>query len=369
MPAKENDKIRYAVVGAGWISQSSFMPGVAHTGNSVMTALVTGDPEKAKGLSEMYGIEHTCGYDGYADLLRSGKIDAIYLALPNKMHAEYAIPALELGIHMLLEKPSAASVEETIAINEAAKRGGAKLMVAYRLHFEPASLAAAERVRNGEIGTPRFFSASMGQMVEQGNHRASHGFWGGPVADMAPYPINAARSLFGTEPVEVMAVGAKHAEVGFDFHDTVSVTLRFPEEKLAQFTVSYATAPVGVYRMVGTKGDLEVKPGFNWGKPLEHFLTKDGKTEKRGFPETDHFGGETQYFSNCILQNKEPEPNGEEGLADMRIVAAIERALNEGKPQTLEPFARKRHAEPSQAVTLPPVKEPEMINAKKPSGD
>ena len=78
-------KVRYAVVGAGWIAQEDFMPGVAKTGNSVMTALVTGDARKGRELSEKYEIEHVYGYDGFDALLKSGKIDAIYLATPNTM--------------------------------------------------------------------------------------------------------------------------------------------------------------------------------------------------------------------------------------------------------------------------------------------
>ena len=88
-------KVRYAVVGAGWIAQEDFMPGVAKTGNSVMTALVTGDAKKGRELSEKYEIEHVCGYDGFDALLKSGKIDAIYLATPNTMHRDFTIRALD----------------------------------------------------------------------------------------------------------------------------------------------------------------------------------------------------------------------------------------------------------------------------------
>ena len=87
-------KVRYAVVGAGWIAQEDFMPGVAKTGNSVITALLTGDARKGRELSEKYEIEHVCGYDGFDALLKSGKIDAIYLATPNTMHSDFTIRAL-----------------------------------------------------------------------------------------------------------------------------------------------------------------------------------------------------------------------------------------------------------------------------------
>ena len=146
-----NGKICYAVVAGGWISQGAFMPGLEQTDNSVMTALVTGDPVKADELAALYDLK-SYHYDEFDTLLRSGEIDAIYLATPNFRHREFAVPALEAGIHVLLEKPMAANEEDCLAIAEAAKRSGAKLMVAYRLHFEPGTVEMVHRVRAGEIG-------------------------------------------------------------------------------------------------------------------------------------------------------------------------------------------------------------------------
>ncbi|MCO5399664.1 Gfo/Idh/MocA family protein [Ralstonia soli] len=359
--------VRYAVVGAGWISQAAFLPGVAQSGNSVATALVTGDEVKATALASRYGIEHVHGYADYDQLLTSGDIDAIYLALPNDMHRQYALPALQRGIHVLLEKPMATSEADCEAMIEAARNGNAKLMIAYRLHFEPATLAAIEFVRAGKLGRIRAFSAMFSQSVAPSNHRASHGYWAGPVSDMGVYPINAVRNLFGEEPVEVSACGVRDPDLPFNFDDTVSVTLRFADHRVAQFVVSYSGANVDQYRVLGTKGDLEVSPGFTFGVGLRHHLTLDGKTQERAFDATDQFGGELQYFSDCILNNREPEPNGEEGLADVRVLAAIERALESGQPQNLGPFRRHARMEPAQVRKLPPVPSPDLVDAAEPS--
>ena len=200
-------KVRYAVVGVGWISQAALLPGVEHTGNSEVVAFVTGHEEKAATVGEKYGVTKIYSYDELDGLLASGDIDAVYLATPNFDHVEYAVKTLEAGIHLLLEKPMAVSVAECERIIAAGKASGAKLMVAYRLHFEPGTLKAIERVRDGEIGTVRFFNSSFSQQVSGQNHRAKHGFWAGPVPDMGPYPLNAVRNLFGAEPVEVFATG------------------------------------------------------------------------------------------------------------------------------------------------------------------
>ncbi|CAJ0720349.1 Glucose--fructose oxidoreductase [Ralstonia edaphis] len=359
--------VRYAVVGAGWISQAAFLPGVAQSGNSVVTALVTGDEAKATALADRYGIQHVHGYADYDQLLASGDIDAIYLALPNDMHRQYALPALQRGIHVLLEKPMATSEADCEAMIEAARNGNAKLMIAYRLHFEPATLAAIELVRAGKLGRIRAFSAVFSQSVAPSNHRANHGYWAGPVSDMGVYPINAVRNLFGEEPIEVSACGVRDPDLPFNFDDTVSVTLRFADHRVAQFVVSYSGASIDQYRILGTKGDLEVSPGFMFGVGLKYRATIDGKTHEQAFEATDQFGGELQYFSDCILNNREPEPNGEEGLADVRVLAAIERALESGQPQNLGPFQRQGRMETAQVRKLPPVPSPELVDAAEPS--
>ena len=358
--------VRYAVVGAGWISQAAFMPGVEHTGNSVMAAIVTGDQEKAEKLGKRYSIAKAYHYDAYAAMIAEAEVDAVYLALPNDQHRQFAVPALEAGLHVLLEKPMATSEEDCQAINAAAEASGVKLMIAYRLHFEPANLDTLRRVRAGEIGEVRVFSSTFGQHVAASNHRAHHGFWAGPVADMGPYPINAARMLFGAEPVRVMAVGTRDPRLGWDFHDTVAVTLEFPDDRLAQFSVSYATDSVNTFRVSGTKGDIELVKGFAFPGPLEQRITVGGSKSTHSFGPHDQFGGELRYFSDCILRDLDPEPDGEEGLMDVRVCAAVERALQTGQAQSLPPTRRRRHVEPTQAQELPPVTPPPMVNAAEP---
>lgn len=158
-------RIRYAVVGGGSISQGAFMPGVGQTDNSVMAALVTGDPVKAAHLAKRYGLK-SYTYEQYDRLLASGEIDAVYVATPNFRHTEFVVPALEAGIHVLLEKPMATDEAECEKMLEAQKRTGTKLMIAYRLHCEPGTLEMIERVHAGEFGEPRLFTATFTQTVK-----------------------------------------------------------------------------------------------------------------------------------------------------------------------------------------------------------
>lgn len=361
--------VRYAFVGLGDITQEAMLPGVRHTGNSEVTALVTGNPEKARRVGEQYGVTDTYGYDEFGALLASGTIDAIYLATPNWRHAEFAIPALKAGIHVLVEKPLEISSEKCREIMAAQAASSAKLMVAYRLHFEPATLATIDLIRSGDLGQILTFTSTFTQMVSPENHRAKSGVEAGPIFDMGPYTINAARYLFGDEPTEVVsAVGVRHPEAGFgDFDDTVAVTLRFPGNRLAQFVLSYYGNVLDTYAVVGTKGSVEVNPAYMYGKPLERTVTIGDEKHHDSFKNTDHFGGELKYFSDCILNGTDPEPDAEEGYADLRVIEGILKALESGGPVRLEPFARTRRINLSgQLQQLPAQAPPDLVDASNP---
>lgn len=352
-------KVRYAVVAGGQISQQAFMPGIGRTDNSELTALVTRDPVKADKLAKLYNIK-SWSYEQYGELLKSGEIDAVYIATPNFLHMQYAVPALEAGIHVLLEKPMASSVAEAEAILAAQRKSGAKLMIAYRLHHEPGTVEMITRARGNEFGELRSFVSTFAQNVAEANSRGHNGYWGGPVPDMGTYPLNAVRNLFGQEPISVHAVGTKTPGRGFNFHDTVAVTLRFPGERVAQFTVSYATAASEGFELVGTKASIHASPCFMFGATtgISYVEKTSEGSKEHSFDPVDQFGNETQYFSNCILNDHHPEADGEEGLMDMRVLAAVERSLDTGESVALEPAQRSRHVQPDQALRLKPAKAP-----------
>jgi len=362
--------VRYAIVGLGDIAQEDMMPGVEHTGNSEITALVTSDDVKARELGNKYGISALFSYEQFESALHSEAFDAIYLATPNWRHAEFILPALKAGIHVLVEKPLEVSTEKCRQILDAEHASVAKLMVAYRLHFEPATLDTIEKIRSGALGELLLFASTFSQLVKPSNHRAQNGELAGPVLDMGPYPVNAARYVFEDEPLEVAsAVGVKHPESGFkqDFFDTVAVTLRFPENRLAQFNLSYYGNPTNSFVVVGTEGTLELNPSYTFGTALAQTLVIGDKKEEQSFKNTDHFGGEMKYFSDCILSGERPEPDGEEGYADVRVLEGILTALRTGQSVTLPPFQRYHRIDTAeQKMKLGAVSTPELVHASNP---
>jgi predicted dehydrogenase len=295
------------------------------------------------------------------------------VATPNWRHGEFIIPALRAEIHVLTEKPLEVSTAKCKEILDAEAASRAKLMVAYRLHFEPSTLDTVDKIRSGILGDVHLFASTFCQFVDRDNHRAKNGELAGPVFDMGPYPVNAARYVFEDEPIEVAAaVGAKHPQSGFpqNFFDTVAVTLRFPKNKLAQFNLSYFGQPSNSLIAVGTEGTLELDPAYTFGKPLSQTITRGKKRTEQSFKNTDHFGGELKYFSECILNRETPEPNGEEGFADVRVLEGIMAALENGGPVELPPFKRSRLVDTErQKKTLGAVSTPDLVHASNPGKD
>jgi glucose-fructose oxidoreductase len=361
MPKRQ---IRYAVVGLGHIAQVAVLPAFANARrNSRLAALVSTDAVKLQQLSQKYGLQRTFTYEEYETCLKS--VDAVYIALPNHLHCDYAVRAARAGVHVLVEKPMAVTEEECERMIHAAREAGVKLMVAYRLHFERANLEAGEIARSGRIGEPRLFNSTFCTPVVPGNIRARRETGGGVLYDIGIYCINAARSLFRDEPVEVRALTSGRLD---EVEESAAAVLRFPNDRLAAFTASFGTEKVSEYRLAGTKGDLAVEPAYEYARPLKHRLTLEGETRERRFAKRDQFAPELLYFSDCILQNGTPEPGGDEGLADVRVIRALYRSAENGQPVALEPFAKRARPSLEQEIRRPPVEKPEVIHAAAPSG-
>ena len=336
-------KIRYAIVGAGWISQEAFMPAVAQTGNSAISAIVTGNKEAASRLAAFHGVEHVFGYADYDSALQSGLFDAVYIGLPNSLHADYTIRAAHAGIHALVEKPLAVSVAECEAMIEAARLNNTMLMTAYRLHCEPGTVEAIRLIRDGAIGKPRYFTSDFSAQINAGNHRLKASHWGGPLQDIGVYCLNAARHCFGSEPTEIVAIKGHGDDSRFsEVEETISATMRFPGDAIATFTVSFNAEVIDAYRVIGTKGIIEMNPGFRFETPTRMRLIRNGEVTEMTFPDIDHFGAQTAYFSDCILDGVQPEPDGAEGLADVRALLAIEAAAKTGELQKVSAPPRDR---------------------------
>jgi glucose-fructose oxidoreductase len=361
--------IRYAVVGLGHIAQVAVLPAFAHARrNSKLVAVVSDDAAKRREIARRYKLDHAFSYDEFDDCLEV--VDAVYIALPNSMHAEYTTRAAKAGVHVLCEKPMAVTVKECEQMIAACRRGKVRLMIAYRLHFEALNLEAIDLARKGRLGALKFFNSSFSMTVRRGDIRTKRAYGGGSLYDIGVYCINAARNLFRAEPTEVSAVSINSGlESLAEIDETTAATLRFGNEQVATFITSFNASDVAAYRIVGPKGDLHADPAYEYAEGLEYSLTIEGKKTRKAFGKHDQFAPELLYFSDCVLKHREPEPSGEEGLQDVRIVQALYKSAASGRPVTMPPFTKRTRPTGRLRIIRPGVRKPALVKVQSASQD
>ncbi|AGH94466.1 Gfo/Idh/MocA family protein [Pseudobdellovibrio exovorus] len=372
---KRNNKkvIRYAVVGIGHIAQVAMIPAFRHAQeNSSLVAFVTGDIKKSQKVANEHHPVTICGYDEYEALLASGAIDAVYIALPNHMHYEYTAMALKAGIHVLCEKPFTLEAKQSERLIQLSEKYGAKLMVAYRLHFDPANLKVVEYIKDRKLGELKYFTSSFSFKIENSeNIRLQKNTGGGPIWDIGIYCINAARMMFREEPTEVFAFagGQGMTKLFAEVPEAMTVSMRFSKDRFATFTCSFNTEAISMFDLVGTKGRVRLEGAYEYAGKRELSLIVDEKETKKTFPKMDQFAPELLYFSECILKNKKPEPSGLEGLADVRIIEAILRSAEQKKAVSLREkpmLEKKKKIDPKQAKRKPSITSPKTHGVQAP---
>jgi predicted dehydrogenase len=268
----------------------------------------------------------------------------------------------------LCEKPLAYSVGDARAIVAACEKLKVRLMTAYRLHFEEGNLAAVEVAHSGKIGEARLFMSVHTMQVEPGNIRVDLSLGGGPLEDIGIYCLNAARYIFKAEPEEVTAFAIRGKDRRFkEVPEAVSATLRFPKDRLATFLCGFGETKVSEYQVIGTEGVLKMDPAFTWNGDIEQTVSHKDKSKAKTFKHRDQIAAEIVYFSDCVRQNKEPEPSGWEGLLDVRIIDSLRKSYREHRTIKLRPLAKKQRPHRGQSIKIKPAKKPAPVKAPSPS--
>jgi predicted dehydrogenase len=359
--------VRYAVIGLGHIAQAAMLPAFGHAKrNSRLAALVSGSATKRKTLGRRYRVARLCDYDEADALFKSGEIDAVYIALPNDQHKEWAVRAATAGLHVLCEKPMAVTARDCEAMIRAAAAANVKLMVAYRLHFEAGNLEAVQQARRGALGDLRYFSSDFSMQVRKKNIRLKRAKGGGPLYDIGIYCINAARATLGEEPRSVFATATRSRDRRFrEVEETVVAAMRFKDERLASFNCSFGGADRSTYTVTGTRGSITLDPAYEYAQGIESRLKIGERKRTRRFAKRDQFAAELEYFSQCILDNRTPEPGGAEGLADVRVIEAMHRSIQSGRWVDVAIPASERRSTAGRNIRRPPVpREPNLIGVK-----
>ena len=336
LPEAPGRKLGWALVGLGSLSINQIMPAFAKTQHSRLVGFVSGRPEKAKHLAQVYGVDpkNIYTYDNYDTLANNPDIDVIYVVLPNSMHPEYTIRALKAGKHVLCEKPMANTPQECEQMIAAARAASRKLMIGYRVRYEPFNQLMIKMAQDtSEMGPTRMILAdagfNIGDPAQWRLRKAMAG--GGSLMDIGIYALNAARYLSGEEPTEVNAMthttpnDPRFTEV----EENINFQLKFPSGILANCTSSYGVN-LGRFRVFKPRGSFELDPASSYSG-LRMRVFRGGSIEERILPQRDHFALEMDHFSASVMNNTEPLTPGEEGLKDLRVMMAIYEAARTGK--------------------------------------
>ena len=329
----EGPVLRVAIMGLG-----SYGTRVAEAMQSCQRAklvgVISGTPSKVVDWQAKYNIPKKNCYDyGNFDAIKdNADIDAVYVITPNGLHHDHAIRVAKAGKHVICEKPMAVNAQEGQEMVDACKAAKVKLLIGYRMHFEPKTVEVIRMRKEGEFGKPKFFQGQSGFVIGDPTqwrlNKALSG--GGAMMDIGIYSINGARYMLGEEPIWVTAQETKTDPVKFKegIDETIQFQMGFPSGAVANCLSTYAMNYLDRFYMVGEKGYAEMQPSTGYG-PIKG-RTHKGELEQ---PHTTHQTLQMDGIAGIIFDNVQPivPIDGEEGVKDMKIIDAIFLAAKTGK--------------------------------------
>ena len=296
--------LRWGILGAGRIAPR-LVRAVAASPRGTVTAVASRDDARARAFAARHGIPHAFG--SYEDLLGSSDVDVVYIALPNHLHAEWTVRALDAGKHDLCEKPLALSVHEVDAIAEASRRNSREAVEASMFLHHPQTLRAVELARGGALGQLELVVGSFSFFLTYPDDpRIDPGMGGGSLWDVGCYPVSLARRIAGEEPSDVAAF-ARFDERAVD--RTFLGQMRFPGGLLAQFDCGFAAPDRERIEIVGQEASLVLDAPFlpePDGPPPSLTLRRGRTATAVDVPSIDQYHAEVEDLTSVILDGAEP---------------------------------------------------------------
>ncbi|WP_257297765.1 D-xylose 1-dehydrogenase Gfo6 [Haloarchaeobius sp. FL176] len=325
--------LRVAIVGLGWWSRERVLPALADLENCAATVGVSGSSAKREQVvADWPSVEHGLSYDEFAAGEAVGAYDAVYVCTPNALHLPHVETAAEFGKAVLCEKPMEASVERAERLVAACQAEDVPLMVGYRMQTDRAARAVRRLVREGVVGDPVTVHAHMSQPIAEMFDDPSH--WrldpdlagaGASVTDLGVYPINTSRFVLDADPEAVTASTWSSESEWFERvpDERASFQLAFPDGVTALCSVSQNAYKTAEFRVVGTAGEVRMRPGFFGAQENELLLsTPVGETSVTYEP-ADQMRELFCFFADRVLAGKTIPADGQHGLVDMHVVEAV----------------------------------------------
>lgn len=329
------DKIRWGILGTATIARICIIPAIQKSRNGIVHALASRFPKRAAELINDKEIAYL--YGSYDEVLNDPAIDAVYIPLPNYLHHEWTIKALNAGKHVLCEKPLACSAREAREMVDAADKTHRLLMEAYMYRFHPRSQHIRQLIADGTIGMPRLIRAAFcyhmdkEELLRGENYRLKPEMGGGALLDVGCYGVSVARWLFADEPEQVQAQAVFNHN-GADIH--VAGLLRFPHGRFATIEASFCSALQQTYSVVGSDGAIDLP--HDAFIPWEHdaVFTVRARDQENGRTHivagTDEYQLMVEHFANAVMGTAPPAILPAESICNMHALDALAEAAKTG---------------------------------------
>ena len=323
-----SEPVRWGVVSTADINRK-LIPGLKASPKARLTAVASRDPARAAAFAKEWGFERS--YGSYEALLEDPEIEAVYIPLPNTLHAEWSIRALEAGKHVLCEKPISRRPEEVAAAFDAAGRADRFLMEAFMYRHNPQTARLQELIADGAIGELRLIRSTFSYgLYDESNIRLRTDVEGGALMDVGCYCVSGSRLLAG-EPERVFG------EAWFGPTDTdwtFAGVLRFPGDVIATFDCGTALVNRDELEAIGSEGSLFVDDPWHVLRPgIE--IRRGGEVERVELEQVDSYRLEIENLSDAIRGEGTPLLGREDAIAQARALEALHRSATTSTPVAL----------------------------------
>lgn len=328
----EDSPLRIGVLGAASIARKEILPAAGQTGAVEVTAVATRDGDKEEEVRQLAPDARL--FEDYGSLVESDAVEAIYIPLPNSMHVEWTLRAIEAGKHVLCEKPFAMDAAGAEKAVKAARKTRLTLMEGFMFRLHPQTLRLREIIAGGDVGTVRQVVAQFGHRLDDPEDVRSVGsLGGGALGDVGCYAVSGARLALGGEPRRASAF-ARFDEDGADRE--LAGVLEF-DEGLGIVTCSISSARRERMEIIGTDGRITLDAPFRADKAGgEMTVTRGGETETESFKQSKPYLAELEEFAAAVREERDPAVGPEEILGNARAIGALlESARQGGRPQSL----------------------------------
>ncbi len=326
------DIVRWGILSTAQIGSNVFVPALRDTKRGRLSAIASRQRHKAQAFARTFDVPNV--FDDYAGVLASDEVDAVYIPLPNSMHAEWTIRAAEAGKHVFCEKPLGIDAAEAARMVDVCRKAGIVFFEAFVFCYHPQTHHLRRIVESGRIGElKQLFAAQHFHLPRPTeNIRFCKALGGGSIFDVGVYPITFARHIFGDEPESVQAVGVWDPD--YEVDSRISMLLSFSGHRTALLSGSFDAFGGARAMLYGSEAHIDIPQPYHPREQSEFSIVvgKEKQTDVVSFANgVRAFTPAIDHFHDCILDGKQPQLTAENAIGTLRVVEAAIRSARTGE--------------------------------------